>query len=179
MIDHFIDWILRIIGQLVRAVTKEKVREEVCESVVETILDKGIEKLSPENLKAEAKPSENFQELIASFSQDGIGLLALLMLLFAIVVGTFALLTNLIGDRFFFHGGNIIYLAEGVFVFFFAIFVPSLIVGKAAPLFLKIPSRKVRGWLAGISFLILFIIFYRLINSLFPGLSEVIEKHLR
>lgn len=178
MLDHLIELILRIFGQAGRSIAKEKVREQLIDFTTDNILDVAQEKLLPIDSSTDEKPSQNFQELIASMGEKGMGLLAALALVFAIGMVVLVLISDLVGKRFFFHAGNIIYAAETILVFFASLFIPAAIVGKAAPFFQKFCSLRSRGWIAFIVFIILFGIVTALISGIFPGLPEVMAKYM-
>ena len=107
-------------------------------------------------------------------AQDGLGLLAMLVLAFTIFCGVCVLISDIIRHRFLFHNGDIIYATEFLLTFFASLFVPSAIVGIGAPLFMKLPSRRVRGWLV-LPYLLYFSVSSPGSVLNYSGVSEVIK----
>lgn len=178
VIDHFLEMLLKFIGKVVHTIGKEKVKEQISEFAVETTVEIAEEKLLHKHSSPEAKSNKNFQEFLEEMTQDGLVVLAGICLVFTIFGAVCLLTKDLFGERFFFHFKNIIYVFEFVLVFFFLFFVPSATVGKAAPVFQRLHSRKVRGWSAFIVFVLLFFAISWLAGKVFPSYSEVLVKRM-
>ena len=62
LVDHFIEWFLRIIGQAGHTITKERLKDQITELALDVTEEALEEKLLPkDDTKAEVKPSRIFK----------------------------------------------------------------------------------------------------------------------